>query len=176
MKNLLKFVYIVSIISFLVVFPISTLAEDVLQNSNDDSNGNANCRQDPNSHWDSDLDRCVPNSAPGPGVIPSQPGPDITPSNPCVAGAGKICDPLGERYDSVPKFIKTILEGVIRISLPVVALAVVYSGFLFVFARGNPEKLTKAKDALLYTMIGAAILLGSWAIAKMIKATVLSIN
>jgi len=53
-----------------------------------------------------------------------------------------------------------------------VALAVIYSGFLFVFARGNSEKLGKAKDALLYTLIGAAILLGSWAIAEMIQATV----
>jgi hypothetical protein len=55
-------------------------------------------------------------------------------------------------------------------------LAIIYSGFLFVFARGNSEKLGKAKDALLYTLIGAAILLGSWAIAEMIQATVTGLS
>jgi len=73
---------------------------------------------------------------------------------------------------SIPNLIQTILEGALKIGMPVVALAVIYCGFLFVFARGNPEKLTKAREALLYTLIGAAILLGSWAIAKMISVTI----
>ena len=88
----------------------------------------------------------------------------------------QICDPLEERFGSVPELIKTILEGALIIGMPIVALAVIYCGFLFVFARGNPEKLTKAKDALLYTLIGAAILLGSWAIAKMIKITITGLS
>jgi hypothetical protein len=96
-----------------------------------------------------------------------------TPSNPSLSG--KIIDPLGNRYADVPAFIKALLEGVLRIGMPIVALAIVYCGFLFVAARGNQEKLTKAKDALLYTVIGAAILLGAWAIAKMISATVLAL-
>jgi len=85
-----------------------------------------------------------------------------------------ICNPI-PKVTSVPGLIKTILEGLLKIGIPVVALAIVYCGFLFVFARGNPEKLKKAKDALLYTLIGAAILLGSWAIAQMISATVLAL-
>ncbi len=85
-------------------------------------------------------------------------------------GAGKICNPI--TTNTIQEFIKTLLEGVLKVGIPVVALAVIYCGFLFVSARGNSEKLTKAKDALLYTLIGAAILLGSWAIAKLISATV----
>ncbi len=73
---------------------------------------------------------------------------------------------------TVNEFIRVILVGVIRIGMPVVALAIIYCGFLFVAARGNSEKLTKAKDALLYTIIGAAILLGSWALAQLISETV----
>jgi hypothetical protein len=87
---------------------------------------------------------------------------------------GKICNPVPS-ITSVPGLIQTILEGVLKIGIPIVALAIVYSGFLFVFARGNSEKLTKAKDALLWTLVGAAVLLGSWAIAKMISATVLAL-
>jgi Type IV secretion system pilin len=88
----------------------------------------------------------------------------------CDPAKGKICPTVGAT--SIPDLIKTILEGALKIGIPIIALAIIYCGFLFVFARGNPEKLTKAKDALLYTLIGAAILLGSWAIATMIQGTV----
>jgi len=88
--------------------------------------------------------------------------------------SGKICNPL-PNITSLEGFIKTILEGVIKIGIPIIALAIIYSGFLFVEARGNSEKITKAKDALIYTLIGAAILLGSWAIAQLISDTVLSL-
>jgi hypothetical protein len=89
--------------------------------------------------------------------------------------SGKICNPIPS-ITSVPGLIKTILEGLLKIGIPVVALAIVYCGFLFVQARGKPEAITKAKDALLYTLIGAAILLGSWAIAEMISATVIELG
>ena len=42
-------------------------------------------------------------------------------------------------------------------------------------AQGNPEELTKAKEALLYSLIGAAVLLGAWAITKVVFDTVKSL-
>jgi len=89
---------------------------------------------------------------------------------------GTIDNPLGPNgAKSIQEFIKIFLTGALRIGIPVVALAIIYCGFLFVEARGKPEKLSKAKDALLYTLIGAAILLGSLAIAQMISTTVLAL-
>ena len=87
--------------------------------------------------------------------------------------SGKIVNPINA--NSIQEFIKTFLTGVIKIGMPIVALAIIYCGFLFVSAQGNSEKLTKAKDALLYTLIGAGILLGSWAIAQLISETVISL-
>ena len=58
---------------------------------------------------------------------------------------GKICNPI--KTNDINTLIKTILEGVIRAGIPVLALAIIYCGFLFVSAQGNSEKLTKAKDA-----------------------------
>jgi len=86
---------------------------------------------------------------------------------------GKICNPIN--ISTLNGLIKTILEGVVKIGIPIIALAIIYSGFLFVSARGNSEKITKAKDALLYTLIGAAVILGSWAIAQLISDTVLQL-
>jgi hypothetical protein len=84
---------------------------------------------------------------------------------------GMLTNPI-PKITSIPGLVETILTGLIKIGIPIVALFIIYSGFLFVFARGNPEKLDTAKTTLLYTLIGSAILLGSWAIAQMISATV----
>lgn len=107
-------------------------------------------------------------------TIPGNPDTKQTiPGNPTDPNAGKIKNPLGDTGPTnIPAFIKNVLEGALKIAIPVVALAIIYSGFLFVFAMGNSDKLKKAKDALLYSIIGAAILLGSWAIANLIVTTI----
>ena len=93
-----------------------------------------------------------------------------------VGSDGKITNPLASKgYNNINDFIKAILQGAIKIGIPIIALAIIYSGFLFVSARGNSEKLSEAKNALLYTCIGAAILLGAWAIAQLISETILAL-
>ncbi len=85
----------------------------------------------------------------------------------------KIKNPLGAGgVSTVPQFIDKILDLAIQIALPILTLAIVYCGFLFVKAQGNPEELTKAKTALLYTLIGAAIILGAKVIGSFVTDTV----
>lgn len=86
-----------------------------------------------------------------------------------------INNPLGSGTDSINGLMKKILEGVIKIGMPIVALAIIYSGFLFVSAQGNTEKLDAAKKSLTFTIIGAALLLGAWALAQVISETVLKL-
>lgn len=83
----------------------------------------------------------------------------------------KIDNPLSGVND-IGSFIKKILDIVLTIGIPIVALFIIYSGFLFVTARGNSEKLGDAKKTLGYTLLGAAILLGSWIIAQALGETV----
>lgn len=84
-----------------------------------------------------------------------------------------INNPLGEGHlEDIPSFIEALLNIVLVVGIPIVALAIIYSGFLFVKAQGNPEELKKAKDTLMYTIIGAALLLGSFVLASAIGNTV----
>lgn len=83
----------------------------------------------------------------------------------------KINNPLGN-ISSIPQFIEALLNIVITIGVPIVALAIIYTGFLFVTAQGKPDKLTTAKKALTFTLIGAALLLGAWVLANAIVGTV----
>jgi flagellar basal body-associated protein FliL len=83
-----------------------------------------------------------------------------------------IKNPLGDSITNIPDFIVKILNIVLIIAIPIIALAIIYSGFLFVTSGGNSEQLKKAKKTLLYTLIGAALILGSLIIAESIRGTV----
>ena len=83
-----------------------------------------------------------------------------------------ITNPLGDSVTDIPTLIKTIIGFVLLIGVPIITLAIIYAGFLFVTAQGNTETLKKAKETLLYTIIGAALLLGSYIIANAIQGTV----
>jgi hypothetical protein len=54
----------------------------------------------------------------------------------------------------------------------VVVFFIIWSGYKLVMARGNPGEMTKAKDMLLATVIGGAILLGADIIANVVINTV----
>ncbi len=89
-----------------------------------------------------------------------------------VSSDVKIVNPLGPETETITDLIEKVLKGAVKIGMPIIVLAIIYCGFLFVSAQGKPESIKKAKDALLYTLIGAAILLGSWGIAQLITSTV----
>ena len=83
-----------------------------------------------------------------------------------------IKNPLSSSFGDIPSFIKGVLRFFLLIAIPIVTLAIIYTGFLFVTAMGNSEKLKTAKKALIYTLIGAALLLGSLVITDAIQGSV----
>ncbi len=96
-----------------------------------------------------------------------------TGTTPGVKITTTIANPLrSQSISDIPTLIAAILYIVLVIGVPIVAIAIVYSGFLFVIAQGNPEKITKARKAIMYTLIGGALLLGSWLIANAIGRTI----
>lgn len=74
--------------------------------------------------------------------------------------------------DGIADFVALVLKVMVMVALPVISFFIVYSGFLFISAQGNPEGLSKAKTNLMYVIIGAALILGAWVIATMIGGTV----
>jgi hypothetical protein len=100
-----------------------------------------------------------------------------TPSSTATPGPGvnidaKIQNPLGGGMDTVPKFIEAVINIVLIVGIPLLVLAIIYAGFLFVKAQGNSGELEIAKRTLLYTVIGGALLLGAFVIASAIGKTV----
>lgn len=90
------------------------------------------------------------------------------------ANGNKLTNPL--KVDNLIDFFREILKIAAQIGSIFVVVGFVYTGFLFVKARGNAEELALAKRSFVYTVIGAAIVLGAWAFAMAIADTVRSIT
>lgn len=84
---------------------------------------------------------------------------------------GHIENPLGVDFNIID-FLQALFKNIIKLVLPFLVLFMVYSGFLFVEARGDTEKLAKARENFKYVIIGALLILGSWTIAEILKGTV----
>ena len=87
---------------------------------------------------------------------------------------GGLSNPLGS--NDIYAFLAKVLKAFVNLLIPIIVLFYVITGLMFITARGNPAKLTVAKTAFLYTTIGAAVVLGAWALAEMISATIQAIQ
>lgn len=85
-----------------------------------------------------------------------------------------IDNPLGNA--TLLGILELIINGIIFIATPVIVLMVIYAGFLFVWAQGNPERLNDAKNAITYALLGALVLLGAHAISALIRGTIAQIG
>lgn len=86
-----------------------------------------------------------------------------------------IQNPISTVSD-IPKLIQKILEIMIKIGIPLLVVMIVVSGAMYLFARGNPSKISSAHTMLLYTLLGGAILLGAWALSQIIYSTLINIT
>ncbi len=87
-------------------------------------------------------------------------------------GTGLV-NPL--RAGSLPELVAVILQAVVELGSIAIVLMLVWSGFLFVKAQGNPGELETARKALFNTVIGGLLLLGASGIALILRSTVESL-
>jgi len=102
-----------------------------------------------------------------------------------------VGDPITNRISSSPTqtslqnplkvtnfcdLLKVVLQAILIIGMPVAVVFLVIVGFKFILAQGNPEKIKEAQKNFLHTVIGIAIFLGAWTIAKVIAATMAALG
>jgi len=84
-------------------------------------------------------------------------------ASPLAARAEDIPNPL--RAGSFACLIEDITGIILAIGLPLAAVMIIYSGFLFATSRGNEKKLEDAKKSFYWAIIGAAVIIGARVIA-----------
>ncbi|HET8574874.1 MAG TPA: DUF6112 family protein [Candidatus Paceibacterota bacterium] len=87
------------------------------------------------------------------------------------AGAMTFENPLTS-ISTLPDFIDALLTIVIQIAVPVIVIFIIISGFMFITAQGDTQKLTRARSAFVAVVIGAAIILGAKVLAHAIAQTI----
>ncbi len=89
----------------------------------------------------------------------------------------KLPNPLGGAgIVDINTGISKVMNLVLMVAIPFVVIMIMYSGFLFIAAYGNPGKLEKARSTLLWTLVGTALLLGATTIGTAIVNTVKKIG
>ena len=124
-------------------------------------------------------DSFTPTGPGGSGVI-GGPGSSVVTPDP-VIGTGvsggpmmKLLNPL--KVTSISELLQLILQIVTLFATPIIIFFIIYAGFLFVTAQGKPDQITKARNALLYSLIGGAIILGANILLTIILTTVKSLQ
>ena len=93
-------------------------------------------------------------------------GAPATLPNPLKCGSGSC--------NSINDLLYLIADIATYIGVILAVLALIWVGFKFIAAQGNPEKITEAKHYFFYIIVGIAILIGASAIVAILKSTLTS--
>jgi hypothetical protein len=84
--------------------------------------------------------------------------------------SGKDLNPLG--HTDLIQFLVALLDVVIRIGMVLLVVMFVWTGFQYVTAGGNASKVSNAHKAFMYSIIGAALVLGAFVIINVLQGTI----
>jgi amino acid transporter len=84
-----------------------------------------------------------------------------------LAADGVIPNPIGE--SDISGLINKILGVLISAASAVLGCIVVISGIRMIVSAGNPEEMKKAKNAIIYAIIGMVVLVSADAILETLK-------
>ncbi len=69
---------------------------------------------------------------------------------------------------SVPVFVGQIISAALGLLGILFLILMLYGGYLWMMARGNEEKVDKAKDLITAAIIGLIIIVGGYAISNLV--------
>ena len=99
----------------------------------------------------------------GGGTPPSPPSSSLTVTIPNPTNAGS---------DLISLLVALLNNVVMPVAAVFVTMWIIWAGFKYVTAQGNPTKIEKAHQQLLWSLIGAGILLGAAGISLVVKSTI----
>jgi heme/copper-type cytochrome/quinol oxidase subunit 2 len=88
------------------------------------------------------------------------------------AQSQKLGNPVPKAGMTLQDFIFLLLDIIQLVLFPVVVVCIVYAGFLMVTAGGDEAQVSKSKVWIVWSIVGAAIIIGAKVIAGFIAGTV----
>lgn len=87
------------------------------------------------------------------------------PNNPCLPNP---LTPTGQAMDRPEELYGRVIRAFLVFVGIGSLVAFVFAGALFVFAGGNQERVKKARDSMVYAVVGIAVSLGSYVILSFV--------
>lgn len=79
-----------------------------------------------------------------------------------------IDNPL--KYNKFEDLINAIIDFIFEIGIIITPLIIIIAAFIFLTAGGDPRKITQAKEMLLYTFIGLAVIILAKGLVLVLKS------
>jgi hypothetical protein len=86
-------------------------------------------------------------------------------------GVYTISNPLSSKFNSVGTLLEGFVEIFSYLAVLFAVLMLIYVGFRFVLAQGEPAEMNKLKDWLLWIVVGVAIVIGARVIVSVVINT-----
>jgi len=86
---------------------------------------------------------------------------------PLIASAVSIPNPIGA--ENFTDLLNKIADFIFVLSLAIAPIMIIVAGFMFVLAQGEPEKIQKAKQMILWVLIGLLIVFAAKGIIELFQ-------
>lgn len=119
------------------------------------------------------LVNATPPATPGAqvGGADSQPGAQIGGTNLTPGDTFGIKNPLDPKFNSVGSLVQGFVMIFSVIAVLFAVLALIWVGFRFILARGDPTKMNELKSWLMWIVVGVAVVIGASAIIQVVINT-----
>lgn len=94
----------------------------------------------------------------------------VTPVFAMAANSTKITSP--SKFTDLSQVVTAVVDVVQVLLIMATVLYLLYAGLMFVTARGDANKISQARDALLWGMVGAALIIGARVLVAAIQSGV----
>ena len=103
-------------------------------------------------------------------VAPPPPVPQTIPTT--FNGILSIVNPFSGQINTFDDLLKAIINFLYYLVGPVVVIMIIASGLMFLFGRGEPNKVSTAKRILLWAVVGLAIILIGRGFIELLKSII----
>lgn len=76
------------------------------------------------------------------------------------------CDGPNCHLSDLGTMVNTIIDFLVKLALPLLAVMLAWGGFLLLFSGGDPGKITSGKKVLWASVIGFLLVMFAWLIVK----------
>ncbi|SRR6056297_791339 len=95
---------------------------------------------------------------------------------PLLATAESIDFEPPTEYDTLEELIMGLMKFISYIAMVVAIFAIIYGGFLYMTAGGEPQKLQKGTQTIIYAIVGLIVAFSAYAIIKFFLSTVFDVE